>query len=479
MIRNSLLFVLCAASVFAADRPYTLRTLDYTPDLYTHHNVTLGDSVAHFRDVRSKSYHGGLPLLRWIAPDKSSMIALSPSLAFDMRGGDDLGDTIRSYEGGVFIRGYKDSIDFWLDARMFTERHSADPPRSWDREFLDKQGDKDMPEEIKYSSYSRYRGLLNIRMNFGHLGFARDAPHWGPGYFHNLSLNKNAVPFNQMLFSTSVGPFTVISLYGDLSIADGRNSTQASTDAINMKSRNLYGHRYELNFGNTQIGINELTVLYNLNKPWLFVPIVPLFIEKGNFTEENNNGSLSIDFSQRLPHGFRVYSEFFIDDLQSPASLVRNEYVQAKWAWMAGLAYAGNFENLKVGSIAEYARVEPYVYSHFIENTAQIAHLGYPIGAPNGPNSQTINWLLYAKHKEAFQIQIGQEWAWKGTDEGSEIDHNTPYNNYNTPKSFLKGAKMKYSLTPAITYSAAHYAISTEYSFFGKSAFCSRIMLLW
>ena len=36
-------------------------------------------------------------------------------------------------------------------------------------------------------------------------------------------------------------------------------------------------------------------------------------------------------------------------------------------------------------------KVEPYVYSHFHPNTAQAAHLGVPLGAPNGPNSQTID----------------------------------------------------------------------------------------
>ncbi len=484
--RNILFLVaFCFAGIFAQDypgyssnRPYTLRTLDYSPLLYRYHDVTLGDLPQSFYypvQSQSRGRHVGLPLLGWLSADSSAMLAVSPLLAFDMRGGKDLGDTIQGFEGGLFIRGYKDSIDFWLDARMFTERHSADPPKSWDREFLENQGNKDIEGEVKYSSYSRYRGNLNIRMGFGNLSFARDVPHWGPGYFSNLSLNQNAVPFNQMNFSTTVGPLTVTSLYGDLRI-----DSASSMSTANLKSRNLYAHRYELNFANTQIGISEITVLYDLNKPWLFVPIVPLFIEKGNYTENNNNGTLSLDFSQRLPFGFRVYSEFLLDDMESPTSLIRNDNIEAKWAWMAGLAYAGNFGDFKAGSIAEYSRVEPYVYSHFYRNTAQIAHHGYPLGAPNGPNSQTINWLIYAKHKEAFQFQLGQEWAWKGTDHGSAVNDTTPVADHmKISKHFLKGAKMKYSLTPVISYSASHYAISVEYSFFDKNAFCSRAMLLF
>jgi len=485
-----LIITLCFAGTFAqsypaynVDRPYTLRYLEYSPLLYRFHDMTIGDAPQSFYypqiNNNLRSNLNTKSMINWVSADSSAMLAISPMLAFDLRGGKNLGDTIQSYEMGLFIRGFKDSIDFWLDARMFSEGHSAERPQSWDREFLENQGNKDIEGEVEYSSYSRYRGSFNIRTGFGNLGFARDAPHWGPGYFNNLSLNQNAVPFNQMNFSTSIGPLTVISLYGDLRI------DSHSMSVGNLKSRNLYGHRYELNFENTQIGINELTVLYDLNKPWLFVPIVPLFIEKGNYTEDANNGTLSIDFSQRLPYGFRVYSEFLLDDMESPTSLLRNDNIEAKWALMAGLAYAGNFGNFKAGSIAEWARVEPYVYSHFHPNTAQIAHLGYPLGPPKGPNSQIINWQLYAKHKEHFQFQIGQEWAWKGTDYGSSVNDTTPTSgHFKTEKHFLRDedgnkVKMKYRLKPAISYRASHYAINTEYSFFNGTEFCARVMMLW
>jgi hypothetical protein len=71
----------------------------------------------------------------------------------------------------------------------------------------------------------------------------------------------------------------------------------------NKKSRNLYGHRYELNLSNWVLGISELQVLYDNNKPWLFVPIVPLFMEKGNYSENSNNGSLSFDVAYHFVFG--------------------------------------------------------------------------------------------------------------------------------------------------------------------------------
>jgi hypothetical protein len=146
---------------------------------------------------------------------------------------------------------------------------------------------------------------------------------------------------------------------------------------------------------------------------------------------------------------------------------------------MAGAEYAGNFGEWKAGSIAEYARVEPYVYTHFIPNTAQIAHLNYPIGNQSGPNSQTIDLLAYARRAKKFQVQLKHELFWKGHD-GSNLNYPTPpIGHHSTQKYFLDGAEMQYTLTPAVAYMEKHYAISAEYSFFDRNAFCSRLMFLW
>ena len=451
---------------YGVERPYTLRMLDFSPLLYRFHDITIGDAEQFF-------YY---PQINPNFRNNAAMIEVSPILAFDLRGGEHLGDTINGLEGGLFVRGYKDSMEFWLDARIFSERHSAKVAKSWDREFLENQGDKPNQgggalKEVKYSSYARYRGHFTLRLGFANLDFARDVQHWGPGYYSNLTLNQAAVPYNQVILSTKIGPLSVVSLYADLDA--GENSMQKDA------SRNLYGHRYELELGNLMLGLSEITVIYDLNQPWLFVPIVPLFAEKGNFSEDNNNGAIAFDFSYRFPLGLRVYSEFFLDDMESPASLIRNDNIEAKWAWMAGLEYATDFLGWKFGSLAEYTRIEPYVYTHFKPYTAQIAHLNYPIGSQAGPNSQNIDWLIYAKHAKHFQTQLKQELSWKGRDGGS-IDSLTPENDhFSTPKKFLDGAKMNYSLTPALSYMSNLYAISAEYTFFDKNAFCLRAMVLW
>jgi hypothetical protein len=107
-------------------------------------------------------------------------------LAWDIRGGKTRGgeafrDTITGYEFGVNLSGYIDSVEFWLDARIFSEGHANKNGKSWvswDREFLETQGHRDIPgDDVLYSSYARYRGHIAMRMGWAVLDFARDAQH--------------------------------------------------------------------------------------------------------------------------------------------------------------------------------------------------------------------------------------------------------------------------------------------------------------
>ena len=186
--------------------------------------------------------------------------------------------------------------------------------------------------------------------------------------------------------------------------------------------------------------------------------------------ENSNNGALAMDFNYRLFNLVRIYTEFFLDDMESPISLVKNDNIEAKWAWMAGVQAGHDFKVkghlLEVGTLAEYARVEPYVYSHFIKNTAQMAHLGYPLGNQGGPNSQTIDWNVYARLDKHIYASLRNTWFWKGTDYGSAVNDTTPHHNHmKIHKKFLDGAKMQYSLTPALAYEGQYVSFMGELTF--------------
>lgn len=480
---------MAASPVLGPENVRNLRLLENSPMLFELHRVTTGEGRQFFsyprRDTTFRkdfldtegnallgydNVHGGSVLgmgrdyscaindTTCIAQAKEIevkqpriAIALSLVGGMDYRGGEALGDTIwPGIDGGIYLRGYADSVDFVLDARIYDEGHSADWPRSFDGEFVEVQKEENN-SGLEYASYARYRTHFAFNHDWFRLDLGRDVMHWGPGYYNNLTLNQFALPYNMLTMDLTFGPLRVVSFYADLRIYS------SMSDKNKDETRNMFGHRYELAVGNGTFGISEIQILYDNLKPWLFVPTAPLFMEKGNYSESSNNGSLSFDFNYRLFNSLRLYTEFFLDDMESPVSLVQNDNIEAKWAWMAGMHWAHDFyfkgHRLEAGSIAEYARIEPYVYSHFVKNTAQMAHLGRPIGNQNGPNSQTVDWTVYGRLDGHIFASVRNTWLWKGTDFGSAVNDTTPGRDHmKLPKHFLRGAKMEYSLTPSISY---------------------------
>lgn len=484
VVSVSLLGVVCAFAASPAISPENtrnLKLLETSPFLFELHGQTIGNGPQYFtyprRDTSFRKNFvktEGNALLYVDADSRDSAQAknigrpasygLAASLVggVDYRGGETLGDTIwPSVDGGIYLRGYIDSVDFVLNARIYDEVHSADKPKSYDHEFMENQSAEDNAG-AEFSSFARYRAHFAFNYDWLRIDFARDVMHWGPGYYNNLTLNQFALPYNMLSMDMFVGPLHVLTFYGDLRIYNNSMSMKNKDEL-----RHLFGHRYELAVGDATFGISEIQVLYDNLKPWLFVPCVPLFMEKGNYSENSNNGALSLDFNYRLFNAVRLYTEFFLDDMESPISLIKNDNIEAKWAWMAGMQAGHNFNIgthlLEVGTLVEYARVEPYVYSHFEKNTAQLAHLEYPLGNPNGPNSQVIDWAVYSRLDKRVFVGLKNRWYWKGTDYGSAINDTTPLHVHkSTPKKFLDGAEMEYSITPSLSYEGRYISFLGE-----------------
>lgn len=488
-----------ASPVIEPEHSRNLRNLETAPMLFEYHRQTTGNNLQYFtyprRDTTFRknftktesnallyfdNVHGAGILGNGLSvKDTIPRIAIAASIigGIDYRSGESLGDQVwtgRDYrvsnksvgdtiwpgvDGGIYLRGFVDSVDFVLDARIYSEGHSAKSPKSFDGEFLEVQHEENN-SGVEYTSYARYRTHFAFNYDWLRLDFGRDVMHWGPGYYNNLSLNQFALPYNMLSLDMMIGPLRVMSFYADLRIYN--NSMSMS----NKTTRNLFGHRYELAVGNATFGISELQVLYDNMKPWLFIPTAPLFMEKGNYSENSNNGSISFDFNYRLFNAVRLYTEFFLDDMESPISLIRNDNIEAKWAWMAGFQAGHDFyykgHKIEAGTIFEYARVEPYVYTHFEKNTAQVAHLGFPLGNQGGPNSRTIDWNVFARLDGHIFASVRQTWFWKGTDYGSAVNDTTPKNHLKIPKKFLDGAKLQYMLSPAICYEGLRFSFLGE-----------------
>lgn len=346
-------------------------------------------------------------------------------------------------EAGGVASGSKGSLHFGLDARMFTESRDGAGPASYDRETIDIQG-ADRTGSFSYVSYARYRGFLTLDTPLGRLRAAREAPHWGPGLFTNLMFNQDAIPFHQFSFQTGIGPFSVTSLYGDLLVGG---------EQVGGTEKRLYAHRYEWRMATwLTAGVSEQILLVDVDKPYLFVPIFPLFIAKSFMQENSNNGSIAWDLAWRWRDKAMLYGEFLLDDLESPSSLFTKNYRQDKWAFMSGMHFATDWREARLGLVAEYSRVEPWVYTHFDDFPAQAANLSVPLGNPLGPNSQAVLFKAYGRFPYGLYAGLKVAWTWKGADSGSGIFDPYLGQDHHQPKYFIQGVDPDFSVNPSLAY---------------------------
>jgi len=366
------------------------------------------------------------------------------------------------FGGEAFFVGFVDSVDFDIDTKFNWIRKSEKKIAKLDGESVHEIWD----DGDDWINYLRYRGHVGYNYAWIRLEIGHDAMHWGPAYYNNLTLNRRAVPYNYFSVDLHFGPLRVTSFYSKMRIDSANVYTHENDD------RNLYGHRYELAIGNATFGINELQMVYNENNPWLLVPIFPLFIEKGNYSEVNNNGAISFDANYRFNHLARIYGEFYLDDMESPITVIKNKYMNSEWAWMLGAQIGHDFTinamQVQAGSVFEFTHMEQLVYTHFKADEAQMANAGRPIGNPSGPNSRNIDWLLYGKvltRNTTLIFSLLNSWFWKGTVFGSYLNEAMVPNMESIPKHYLGGAKMHYSITPTLTFMRQYWGVSGSFRF--------------
>lgn len=368
------------------------------------------------------------------------------------------------FGGEAYVSGFVDSLDFDIDAKFNWIRET-------DKNFAELDGEsvhEVWDDGNDWINYTRYRGHVGYNYAWLRMEVGRDAMHWGPGFYNNLTLNRQAVPYNYFSVDLVFGPLRVISFYSKMRIDSANVYTHEKYD------RNLYGHRYEFSLGKAAIGVNELQIVYNENNPWLIVPIFPLFIEKGNYSEENNNGALSFDINYQIGKLARIYGEFFLDDMDSPIAVIKSKYLDSEWAWMLGAQIGQDFllsgNLLQLGTIFEISHVEQLVYSHYASYQGQLANAGKPLGNPMGPNSRKIDWLIYGKfaqnNENVWIASLLQEFSWKGNNYGSDLNANIRAGfSPSLKREYLGGAKMHYSITPTLTFVRQHWGVSGSFRF--------------
>jgi len=136
-----------------------------------------------------------------------------------------------------------------------------------------------------------------------------------------------------------------------------------------------------------------------------FVPFVPMvFVE--HYVGDRNNAALSLDAAVNWPKDFRIYFEFFLDDMLAPWKIMSDDWGN-KWALTVGAQYFTNWKNRDVSVGLEISRVEPWVYTHFYGGSHRYDHFNICLGSEAGPNSLSaiVNFDISVTEKVTLGVR--------------------------------------------------------------------------
>jgi len=241
--------------------------------------------------------------------------------------------------------------------------------------------------------YTRYpwSGLSDSYIVFGgpwgDIQVGKDTVIWGPGYHGVIGLAGVDSTFSLIRFRTHVWKLNFTSLSGFL--RDDLTKEYYS----DVPKKYLSAHRFEITpYPGICIAWQEAYVYAEELHIELLNPIMPYQMAEDYLGDIGNN-TMEGDIVITLIPNTKLYSALFLDDFYTDKSPFK--YPGFGWAILNGIMVADPFGINNTDVILEYARVEPWTYTH--KGTRQnppiptaYKHFNEPLGHWIGPNADDL-----------------------------------------------------------------------------------------
>ncbi len=262
------------------------------------------------------------------------------------------------------------------------------------------------------ATFDAYRVVISLYNPRYRLDVAHDWNQWGPGIWQHPSLSQTPYMWVQDSITPPViSTYTGYNYYGSNRhgyFEPGESSpiTQfrgvvdwgwlkytkffgRKTALSHDTSSYITGQRLESSYGNFSGGVYELLTFTRDQIEWSYaLPLASLYIVE-HFLGDKDNVAIGADIQWVYPGLGRFYFELFLDDLVSPQAMFK-DFGGNKLALVLGTELPDLIFNNSNTQI-EYARVEPWVYTHHIPNN-QMQHYGSLLGSSLLPNSHMLNF---------------------------------------------------------------------------------------
>ncbi len=261
---------------------------------------------------------------------------------------------------------------------------------------LMKKSDEKRPIWDPYTTPGRYPwsavsdSYLIFQLPWADLQIGKDTVSWGPGYNGVIGLAGVNPTFDIIKLPINIWKVKFTNIIGFL------RDDLAKEYKSDITRKYLSAHRLEIQpFSGVCIGWQEVYI-YPEFHPQLLNPIMPYQMAEDYLGEVGNN-TMEGDIDLCLLPNTRIYLSFFLDDFHPNESLF--SYGANRWAALAGIFIVDPFRINNTDFRFEYARVEPWTYTHKgIIQTPPVPlsykHFDTPLGHWIGPNADNMFFEL-------------------------------------------------------------------------------------
>jgi hypothetical protein len=194
----------------------------------------------------------------------------------------------------------------------------------------------------------------------------RETRLWGSGYFTRTLLSNNAPAMDALMLGARLAGFE----YRFVHFAPlGQPEPNPNSWGVrtNIPAKYMAYHRLAVRGTWGEFGVSEQMIYSRRNVDLTY--LIPLSFLKalGSALRDRDNSLLGLDLTLRPLQGVQVKGNFVLDDINAPE--IGKGFWQNKWAWNIGAMLAP--AAVPFDATLEYARAEPYTFTHFdVQNAA-------------------------------------------------------------------------------------------------------------
>ncbi|MBN1782966.1 hypothetical protein JW948_17665 [bacterium] len=252
-----------------------------------------------------------------------------------------------------------------------------------------------------------------------YIELGRSEAAWGPGRRGQLMLSRHEAFFDMLRLQYGSRRFQFTSIHGKLNMTPGPKFIAA--------------HRLELRVFPWLLVAGSESVIYGNRdvEPMYLNPLMPYHVAEHHLGDRDNN-TMALDITLYPNPGHKLSMEFFLDDFTTSENPLT--YYGNKWALLTGWRWVDPFGLDGWDVQAEYARIEPYVYTHD-DSINVYKEYGRPIGHWLGPDSDHLYLGIGLLAARSLDLTL----SFSRTRHGQGDINTPPDPSVTTRKHFLSG----------------------------------------